>query len=213
MFTRVLGIKTEKNSIFLKVEYNQTWNAAQSYERKPWNWFNVAKCSSEGDSAAFGSSSSVVQFGEDPVTQMVDLVVIKDTTPVCTSRTTNQTVCALLNPGLTHSVWHPHSSVTLWNEELQNTTVYTHTHTHIHILPLLLTSPHVYVHAHSTTSFLLRCTFLCHPRRFPAVSFLFCEFTPSMHVGLTYMPLFSEDRLLGSILVFLFIYCFVKSGT
>lgn len=70
----------------------------KALKEKPWNWFDVAKCSWEGDSAALRSSSSVVKFGEDPVTQMEDLVVIKDAALVCTSRTTKPNSVCIAQP-------------------------------------------------------------------------------------------------------------------
>lgn len=47
-----------------------------------------------------------VQFGEDPVTQIVDLLVIKDTPPTAPPKPQTNSNCALLNPGLTHFVTH-----------------------------------------------------------------------------------------------------------
>lgn len=96
------------------------------------------------------------QFGEDPVTQIVDLLVIKDTPLVCTSKTTQTNSVCIAQPW-TPTFCHPHSVVTLYNEELRipqlpQSTMLSNT-------PMLLTSPRVLVYMHSTTSYMLGCTF------------------------------------------------------
>lgn len=78
---------------------NQTWNAAQSYEKShdiglmlPNVTHKVTllpSCQQSVNDSLVIYSVAHVQFGEDPVTQIVDLVVIKDTPPACTSITTN----------------------------------------------------------------------------------------------------------------------------
>lgn len=124
-----------------------------------------AECISEGEASlqsivnVIRSSVTVahVQFREDPVTQIVDLLVIKDryrlhlrnhklsmfiAQPFThTLSPTLQSPCGMKDseiPQLPHSTTPPSSRT-----------------------PLLLTSPCLYVHMHSTTSHLLRCTFFC----------------------------------------------------
>lgn len=98
---------------------NQTWNAAQSYERSHDSGLMlpnvVCKVTLLQSVMCMIPWSSVAQFqfGEDPVTQIVDLLAIKDTPPVCTSRTTN----CIAQPW-TRTFCHPRATVTLWNEEL-----------------------------------------------------------------------------------------------
>lgn len=61
-------------------------------------WWNRLPNEAEKVTPCPRSSSSAVQFGEDPVTQMEDLVVIKEAAPVCTSTTTNQNSVCIAQP-------------------------------------------------------------------------------------------------------------------